>query len=70
MYYPLDRQSAMEYVRKSQLMAEIFGDKDELEAVDLAEGNINLIFRVQSASAPDGRSVLIKQALPHSRRYP
>jgi 5-methylthioribose kinase len=51
-------------------MAEIFGDKDELEAVDLAEGNINLIFRVQSASAPDGRSVLIKQALPHSRRYP
>jgi 5-methylthioribose kinase len=43
---------------------------DDLEAVDLAEGNNNLIFRVQSASAPDGPSILLKQALPHSRRYP
>ncbi len=70
MYYSLDRQSVLEYVRKSPLMARIFGEKDDLTAVDLAEGNINLIFRVQSATASVGQSVLIKQALPHSRRYP
>jgi 5-methylthioribose kinase len=60
----------LEYVRKSPLIARIFGEKDDLTAVDLAEGNINLIFRVQSAAAPVSQSVLIKQALPYSRRYP
>jgi 5-methylthioribose kinase len=70
MYYSLDRQSVLEYVRKSPLIARIFGEKDDLTAVDLAEGNINLIFRVQSAAAPVSQSVLIKQALPYSRRYP
>jgi len=70
MYFPLDQQTVLEYVRKTFLMARIFGEKDDLTAVDLAEGNNNLIFRVQSATAPGGPSVLIKQALPHSRRYP
>jgi 5-methylthioribose kinase len=51
-------------------MDKMFEGKDDLEASDLAEGNINLIFRVQSASAPDGPSILLKQALPYSRRYP
>jgi 5-methylthioribose kinase len=70
MYYPLDQQSALDYVRKSSLMTQIFGEKDDLKAVDLAEGNINLIFRVYSERDPIAKSVLIKQALPHSRRYP
>lgn len=70
MYHSLDRQSVLEHVRKSPLMAQIFHERDDLTAVDLAEGNINLIFRVQSAAAPNGQSVVIKQALPHSRRYP
>jgi len=70
MYYSLDRQSVLEYVRKSPLMAQIFKNGNDLTAIDLAEGNINLIFRVRSATTPIGPSVLIKQALPHSRRYP
>jgi 5-methylthioribose kinase len=49
---------------------EILGKSDNLECVDLAEGNINLIFRVHGESDAVNRSVLIKQALPHSRRYP
>ena len=70
MYYPLDEHSAVEYIRKSPVMAEVFGDADDLRATDLAEGNNNLIFRVHSEQNPINQSVLIKQALPHSRRYP
>ena len=70
MYYPLDEQSALDYIRKSPVMAEVFGHADDLRAADLAEGNINLIFRVYSEQDPIKQSVLIKQALPHSRRYP
>ncbi len=70
MYYSLNRQTVLEYVRKSSLISGNLGGKDDLTAVDLAEGNINLIFRIQSATTSMGPSVLIKQALPHSRRYP
>lgn len=70
MYHPLNEESAPEYLRKCPVTSEIFCGHDDLKAVDLAEGNINLIFRVYSESDPIGRSVLIKQALPHSRRYP
>jgi 5-methylthioribose kinase len=70
MYYPLDEQSAPDYIRQSPVMTEVFGNARDLRAVDLAEGNINLIFRVYSEKDPIKRSVLIKQALPHSRRYP
>jgi len=51
-------------------MAQVFAGDDDLQCQDLAEGNINLIFRVYGQGDPAKRSVLIKQALPHSRRYP
>ena len=70
MYYALDETKAVEYIRTTPVMDSIFRDCDDLKAVDLAEGNINLIFRVFSEGDPQKKSVLIKQALPHSRRYP
>jgi 5-methylthioribose kinase len=70
MYRKLDEQSVLAYVQKASFYKQIFGDSDDLKSDDLAEGNINLIFRVYSASDPIGKSVLVKQALPHSRRYP
>lgn len=70
MYFPLDERTAVDYVRSCPDLTEILGNSDDLECVDLAEGNINLIFRVYGESDPSNRSVLIKQALPHSRRYP
>jgi 5-methylthioribose kinase len=70
MYYPLDGRSAPDYIRQSPVMTQVFGGADDLRAVDLAEGNTNLIFRINSERDPLKRSVLIKQALPHSRRYP
>jgi len=70
MYYPLNEENACDYIRKTPLMDTLFKGVDDLKAVDLAEGNINLIFRVFSERDPIGKSVLVKQAMPHSRRYP
>jgi len=52
-------------VRKSFLMTQIYVEKGDLKAVDLAEGYINFIFRVDSASDPIAKSVLVK----HARYY-
>jgi 5-methylthioribose kinase len=70
MYFALDERTAVDYVRAFPALREILGDGDDLKCVDLAEGNINLIFRVYGESDAIKRSVLVKQALPHSRRYP
>lgn len=70
MYTPLTAETVIEYVQQSPVFDQLFKPDDELAVVDLAEGgNINLIFRVHSIEDPT-RSVLVKQALPHSRRYP
>lgn len=70
MYTPLTVETVINYVRQSPILDKIFEPDDEMTVVDLAEGgNINLIFRVHSTTDPN-RSVLVKQALPHSRRYP
>ena len=70
MFYRLEEPTAVKYVRNSLLAETIFKGVNDLKAVDLAEGNINLIFRVFSQSDPINKSVLLKQALPFSRRYP
>ena len=68
MYRPLEAQGALEYVSGSPLMGTFFEVGEPLEVVDLAEGNVNLVFRVRSARR--ARSVVVKQALTHARRYP
>jgi len=69
MYYALDETTAPDYVRRTPVMAAVFAGQDDLKCTDLAVGNVNLIFRVFSEKDPS-KSVLVKQALPHSRRYP
>lgn len=70
MYAPLTAATVIDYLRQTPVMATHFAPDDVLAVVDLAEGgNVNLIFRVHSVHEP-ARSVLVKQALPHSRRYP
>jgi 5-methylthioribose kinase len=68
MYRPLDTQGALAYVGASPLMGTHFDAGEPLEAIDLAEGNVNLVFRVRSTRR--SRSVIVKQALTHARRYP
>ena len=70
MYEPLTMDTVVDYVRQSPVADKLFGEEEPLAVEDLAEGgNVNLIFRVYSEENP-AHSVLVKQALPHSRRYP
>jgi len=69
MYVALDQTSVTAYVRQSPLWASLFDQAEDLEGEDLADGNINLVFRVYCRS-DRSRSAIIKQALPWSRRYP
>src|ERR1022692_2707816 len=65
MYVALDQTSVTAYVRQSPLWASLFDQAEDLEGEDLADGNINLVFRVYSRS-DRSRSAIIKQALPWS----
>ena len=67
---PLDERSAIDYIEKSPLMDTIFRDTDTLESAAITEGNVNLLFRIFSVNDPTHKSVLLKQALPYSWRYP
>jgi 5-methylthioribose kinase len=69
MFYALDENSVVDYIKTTSLMETIFKDVDHLVGKDLAEGNINLVFRVFSKDDPK-KSVIVKQALSYARRYP
>ena len=62
----LTEQTAIAYVRGLEIASAFFGDLSSLEAKAITEGNINLIFRVSNGK----KSLLVKQALPYSWRYP
>lgn len=64
-YRPLSESSVIDYIRHSPLIGTIFDPKDSLVSHDLADGNVNLVFRVAGRT---GRpSVIVKQALPYAR---
>lgn len=44
--------------------SDIFRDSDKLEAEEFGDGNLNLVFRVKNQQ---GRSLIVKQALPYAR---
>ena len=68
MYEPLTEATAIDYIReKTDLVGKIFRPTDTLVSKDLADGNVNLVFRVSAQEAPLERSVIIKQALPYAR---
>ncbi|WP_274435691.1 S-methyl-5-thioribose kinase [Alicyclobacillus sp. ALC3] len=66
-YTPLTEASVVTYVRRTGVATELFGDVTDIVAQDLADGNVNLVFRVYSASDPVRKSVIVKQALPYAR---
>ena len=63
---PLTEQTAVDYVRNLDLAPTFFADPSKLTATAITEGNINLIFRIGDGA----KSLLVKQALPYSWRYP
>lgn len=65
-YRILDVESVLDYVRGR---SEVDGSLDrarELEATEVGDGNLNLVFKVRERGRPE-RTVLVKQALPHVR---
>lgn len=65
-YEPLTVATVPGYVRGTPLMGAVFAKDEGLVADDLADGNVNLVFRVRSQEEP-ARSVILKQALPYAR---
>lgn len=68
-YYPLEESSVLSYLSNWKKLNDFFDNQEELTVKDLADGNVNLVFRVQSKKNPQ-KSIIVKQALPHARKYP
>lgn len=65
-YKPLTPQSVGDYVRSCSELSAIFQPSDEIEAVEVGDGNLNLVFKVWAKADPK-RTVVLKQALPYVR---
>lgn len=66
-YYALAQTTVVPWLRQTGLAQSLLGTQTDLHCEDLADGNVNLVFRV---SSPAGRSIIVKQALPWARKYP
>jgi 5-methylthioribose kinase len=65
-YRPLDTVSAADYVRGHSELHDLFRPGEALEAVEVGDGNLNLVFKVWAKAEPS-RTVVLKQALPYLR---
>jgi 5-methylthioribose kinase len=70
MFYAITEENAIDYIKTRPVYHSLFQEAEDLQAIDLAAGNINLIFRVYSQADPLNKSVILKQALPYAWRYP
>ncbi|WP_251859829.1 S-methyl-5-thioribose kinase [Clostridium sp. Marseille-Q2269] len=62
-YKPMDCESIIKYIRELKL--DIFDENSNLDAKEIGDGNLNLVFRVKDINT--GKSVIVKQALPYLR---
>lgn len=65
-YYPLDTKTVVTYSQNSNDLGEIFQQGEELEAAEVGDGNLNLVFKVWAKADPN-RTIVLKQALPYVR---
>ncbi|MCC7445852.1 MAG: S-methyl-5-thioribose kinase [Anaerolineae bacterium] len=65
-YHPLDIHTAIDYVKARPELREIFDGYDTLEAIEVGDGNLNLVFNIWAKDDPK-RTVIMKQALPYLR---
>lgn len=65
-YQPLTTDTVAAYVRSRSELATIFHVGEELESVEVGDGNLNLVFKVWVKADPE-RTVVLKQALPYVR---
>jgi 5-methylthioribose kinase len=65
-YYPLDGETIIDYVRAHVELCPMFHASEPLEASEVGDGNLNLVFKVW-AKADAKRTIVLKQALPYLR---
>ena len=65
-YRALDTQTVIEYLRDLGKLDPILGDTTSLQAREVGDGNLNLVFIVENKADPT-RTVVLKQALPYLR---
>lgn len=65
-YHPLTPETVPAYVHSRKELETIFRPEDELDSVEVGDGNLNLVFKVWVKSDPR-RTVVLKQALPYVR---
>ncbi len=63
-YTPLNNQTLIDYVRSRPALRELFGDSANLSAVEIGDGNLNLVFIIKDER---GTGAVLKQALPYLR---
>jgi len=64
-YRPFDVDTIIDYVREHPEASRHLDVSGKLEAVEVGDGNLNLVFKVFDRSS--SRSLLVKQALPYVR---
>lgn len=64
-YRALDSYSVIDYLRATPSLANVLDLKTPMHAREVGDGNLNLVFIVESETG--GQSVVVKQALPYLR---
>lgn len=65
-YRPLDETTIVEYIAQRPSLAAVFSSFEDLSISEVGDGNLNLVFIVESRANP-AESVVLKQALPFLR---
>lgn len=65
-YQPLTVETVPAYVKSRPELGKIFRADDDIESVEVGDGNLNLVFKVWAKTDPE-RTVILKQALPFLR---
>lgn len=65
-YRVLDRDSLPGYLAEIPSVVEVLGNGAALEILEIGDGNLNFVYRVNNAS-DSSKSVIVKQAVPYLR---
>lgn len=65
-YQPLTLETVADYVHSRPELRDIFQPGEAIEAEEVGDGNLNLVFKVRARADPK-RTVVFKQALPYLR---
>ncbi|MBT8365814.1 MAG: S-methyl-5-thioribose kinase [Deltaproteobacteria bacterium] len=65
-YHALNSKSVIDYLKGRPALEAVIPQRDSLVAKEVGDGNLNLVFIIQSQDDP-GRAAVLKQALPYLR---